>query len=256
MDEADVLLTLAGIAVGINTGSELSAESMDDILAATVAHQAVSDSASRLHGSTVEAVLELVSPLRGVDRVLDIRFRSSPHGLALQDIVDAPHGIDLGPLTPRLPEVLRTPSSMIEFAPPVLVETLSTARSALRVSAADSGSETPVDTFLLVGRRQLRSNNSWMKDIENLQGGSNLPTAQMHPLDAAALGRSDGDMLSVTSASGSLTIALAISDTVSRGCICIPHGWSDFNVNVLVSVDHVDPLGGTAVLSGLPVTVS
>jgi anaerobic selenocysteine-containing dehydrogenase len=95
-----------------------------------------------------------------------------------------------------------------------------------------------------------------MKDIENLQGGSNLPTAQMHPLDAAALGRSDGDMLSVTSASGSLTIALAISDTVSRGCICIPHGWSDFNVNVLVSVDHVDPLGGTAVLSGLPVTVS
>jgi anaerobic selenocysteine-containing dehydrogenase len=145
---------------------------------------------------------------------------------------------------------------MIEFAPPVLVETLSTARSALRVSAADSGSETPVDTFLLVGRRQLRSNNSWMKDIENLQGGSNLPTAQMHPLDAAALGRSDGDMLSVTSASGSLTIALAISDTVSRGCICIPHGWSDFNVNVLVSVDHVDPLGGTAVLSGLPVTVS
>jgi anaerobic selenocysteine-containing dehydrogenase len=256
MDEADVLLTLAGIAVGINTGSELSAESMDDILAATVAHQAVSDSASRLHGSTVEAVLELVSPLRGVDRVLDIRFRSSPHGLTLQDIVDAPHGIDLGPLTPRLPEVLRTPSSMIEFAPPVLVETLSTARSALRVSAADSGSETPVDTFLLVGRRQLRSNNSWMKDIENLQGGSNLPTAQMHPLDAAALGRSDGDMLSVTSASGSLTIALAISDTVSRGCICIPHGWSDFNVNVLVSVDHVDPLGGTAVLSGLPVTVS
>ena len=256
MDEADVLLTLAGIAVGINTGSELSAESMDDILAATVAHQAVSDSASRLHGSTVEAVLELVSPLRGVNRILDIRFRSSPHGLTLQDIVDAPHGIDLGPLTPRLPEVLRTPSSMIEFAPPVLVETLSTARSALRVSAADSGSETPVDTFLLVGRRQLRSNNSWMKDIENLQGGSNLPTAQMHPLDAAALGRSDGDMLSVTSASGSLTIALAISDTVSRGCICIPHGWSDFNVNVLVSVDHVDPLGGTAVLSGLPVTVS
>jgi anaerobic selenocysteine-containing dehydrogenase len=256
MDEADVLLTLAGIAVGINTGSELSAESMDDILAATVAHQAVSDSASRLHGSTVEAVLELVSPLRGVDRILDIRFRSSPHGLTLQDVIDAPHGIDLGPLTPRLPEVLRTPSSMIEFAPPVLVETLSTARSALRVSAADSGSETPVDTFLLVGRRQLRSNNSWMKDIENLQGGSNLPTAQMHPLDAAALGRSDGDMLSVTSASGSLTIALAISDTVSRGCICIPHGWSDFNVNVLVSVDHVDPLGGTAVLSGLPVTVS
>jgi anaerobic selenocysteine-containing dehydrogenase len=252
MDEANVLLTLAGIAVGINTGNELSAEAMDDILAATVAHQAVSDSASRLHGSTVEAVLASVAPLRGVDRVLDIRLRSSPAGLTLQEVIEAPHGIDLGPLTPRLPEVLRTPSGRIEFAPPVLVETLATASSALSVAAP--GPE--IGSYLLVGRRQLRSNNSWMKDIENLQGGSNLPTAQMHPLDAEDLGRSDGEMIRVTTASGSLNIALAISDTVSRGCICIPHGWADFNVNVLVSADHVDPLGGTAVLSGLPVTVS
>jgi anaerobic selenocysteine-containing dehydrogenase len=252
MDEANILLTLAGIAVGINTGNELSAEAMDDILAATVAHQAVSDSASLLHGSTVEAVLASVAPLRGVDRVLDIRLRSSPAGLTLQEVIDAPHGIDLGPLTPRLPEVLRTPSGRIEFAPAVLVETLATASSALSVTAPDP----EVGSYLLVGRRQLRSNNSWMKDIENLQGGSNLPTAQMHPLDAEDLGRSDGEMIRVTTASGSLDIALAISDTVSRGCICIPHGWADFNVNVLVSGDHVDPLGGTAVLSGLPVTVS
>jgi anaerobic selenocysteine-containing dehydrogenase len=252
MDEANVLLTLAGIAIGVNTGNELSAEAMDDILAATLAHQAVSDSASRLHGSTVEAVLASVAPLRGVDRVLDIRLRSSPAGLTLQEVIDAPHGIDLGPLTPRLPEVLRTPSGRIEFAPPVLVETLAAASSALSVATPGSN----VGSYLLVGRRQLRSNNSWMKDIENLQGGSNLPTAQMHPLDAADLGRSDGEMICVTTASGSLNIALAISDTVSRGCICIPHGWADFNVNVLVSGDHVDPLGGTAVLSGLPVTVS
>jgi len=252
MDEANVLLTLAGIAVGINTGNELSAEAMDDILAATVAHQAVSDSASRLYGSTVEAVLASVAPLRGVDRVLDIRLRSSPAGLTLQEVIDAPHGIDLGPLTPRLPEVLRTPSGRIEFAPPILIETLASASSALNVVTADP----KVGSYLLVGRRQLRSNNSWMKDIENLQGGSNLPTAQMHPLDAADLGRNDGEMIRVTTASGSLEIALAISDTVSRGCICIPHGWADFNVNVLVSADHVDPLGGTAVLSGLPVTVS
>ena len=92
-----------------------------------------------------------------------------------------------------------------------------------------------------------------MKDIKNLQGGSNKPTAQMHPLDAAEAGRVDGEMISVTSASGTLSIELAVSDTVSRGCICIPHGWADFNVNVLVGVDHLDPLGGTAVLSGLPV---
>lgn len=252
MDEADVLLTLAGIAIGINTGNEISADSMDDILAATVAQQAVTDSASSLHGLSVDAVLELVAPLRGVERVLDIRLRSSPAGLTLQEIIEAPHGIDLGPLTPRLPEVLRTPSGRIEFAPPALVETLASAASILKAATL----EAEAGSYLLVGRRQLRSNNSWMKDIGNLQGGSNVPTAQMHPLDAADLGRFDGEMICVTSDSGSLTIALAISDTVSRGCICIPHGWADFNVNVLVSADYVDPLGGTAVLNGLPVTVS
>ncbi len=252
MDEADVLLTLAGIAIGINTGDEISANSMDDILAATVAQQAVTDSASSLHGLSVDAVLELVAPLRGVERVLDIRLRSSPAGLTLQEIIEAPHGIDLGPLTPRLPEVLRTPSGRIEFAPPALVETLASAASVLKAATL----EAEAGSYLLVGRRQLRSNNSWMKDIGNLQRGSNMPTAQMHPLDAADLGRVDGEMVCVTSDSGSLTIALAISDTVSRGCICIPHGWADFNVNVLVSADYVDPLGGTAVLNGLPVTVS
>ena len=249
MDEADVLLTLAGIAVGINSGHELSSTEMDDIVAANVAASAVKDTASRLHGSSVDTVLASVAPRRGVDRILDIRFRSSPAGLTLQDVIDAPHGIDLGALTPRLPEVLRTPSGRIEFAPPVLVSALAAAHAAL----GDSPTSVRPGTFLLVGRRQLRSNNSWMKDIKNLQGGSNKPTAQMHPLDAAEAGRVDGEMISVTSASGTLSIELAVSDTVSRGCICIPHGWADFNVNVLVGVDHIDPLGGTAVLSGLPV---
>lgn len=249
MDEADVLLTLAGIAVGINSGHELLSTEMDDIVAANVAASAVKDTASRLHGSSVDTVLASVAPWRGVDRILDIRFRSSPAGLTLQDVIDAPHGIDLGALTPRLPEVLRTPSGRIEFAPPVLVSALAAAHAAL----GDSPTSVRPGTFLLVGRRQLRSNNSWMKDIKNLQGGSNKPTAQMHPLDAAEAGRVDGEMISVTSASGTLSIELAVSDTVSRGCICIPHGWADFNVNVLVGVDHIDPLGGTAVLSGLPV---
>ena len=252
MDEADVLLTLSGIAIEINTGHEISAQKMDDMLATTVAQQAVTDRASRLHGSTVASVLASAAPRLGVDRILDIRLRSGPHGLTLQDVIDTPHGIDLGPLTPRLPEVLRTPSGRIELAPEVLISALGAASAALN----SAPSSTPAGQYLLIGRRQLRSNNSWMKNIENLEGGSNQPTAQMNPFDAAALGRSDGEMISVSSSSGDLLIKLAISDTVSRGCICIPHGWSEFNVNVLVSVDHVDPLGGTAVLSGLPVMVS
>jgi len=96
MDEADVLLTLAGIAVGINSGHELSSTEMDDIVAANVAASAVKDTASRLHGSSVDTVLASVAPWRGVDRILDIRFRSSPAGLTLQEVIDSPHGIDLG----------------------------------------------------------------------------------------------------------------------------------------------------------------
>jgi anaerobic selenocysteine-containing dehydrogenase len=110
--------------------------------------------------------------------------------------------------------------------------------------------------MLLVGRRQLRSNNSWMKDIHTLQGGSNLPTAQVNPVDAQRLGLEKISNVLVSSATGSITIPLEITDTVSAGCICIPHGWADFNVNTLVGVNDLDPLGGTAVLSGIPVEVA
>jgi predicted molibdopterin-dependent oxidoreductase YjgC len=94
-----------------------------------------------------------------------------------------------------------------------------------------------------------------MKDIPTLQGGSNLPTAMMHPADVAAISVSDGSLLRVSSEVGSIDIPVLASDSVMQGCICIPHGWSDFNVNTLVSTSTVDPFGGTAVLSGIPVSV-
>jgi len=258
-DEAEVLLTLASIAVGITTGNEPTAEAMDDFVAYAVAAQAAKDSASRCHGQTAESILAAVAPRRGVDRLLDIRIRSGPYGdgcgtysggLTLQHLIDAPHGIDLGALKPRLPEMLRTPSGRIEFGPEVLVTALSEASVHLsQIPQTDPGS------FLLIGRRQLRSNNSWMKDIPTLQGGSNLPTAMMHPDDVAAISVSDGSLLRVSSEVGSIDIPVLASDSVMQGCICIPHGWSDFNVNTLVSTSSIDPLGGTAVLSGIPVSV-
>ncbi len=251
MDEAELLLTLAGIAIGINTGNELTADQMDDFVAGAVAQQAVTDPASRLHDHDLSEVLATVAPLRGVDRILDLRIRSGPYGdsLTLQSLIESPHGIDLGPLQPRLPEVLRTPSGKIELAPGVLIDSLNNV-AGLLVSTP------PTETMLLVGRRQLRSNNSWMKDIHTLQGGSNLPTAQVNPVDAQRLGLEKISNVLVSSATGSITIPLEITDTVSAGCICIPHGWADFNVNTLVGVNDLDPLGGTAVLSGIPVEVA
>ncbi len=257
-DETDVLAQLAAIAAGIVSGQEPTPGQIDDLIAYTVAAQACQDSASRAHGKAPEDLLQAVSPRTGVDRILDLRIRSGPYGdgfgshpdgLTLQHLQDAPHGIDLGPLQPRLPEVLRTPSGRIDVAPGVLLQALSDA--ALILSEA-----TPAPRFTLVGRRQLRSNNSWMKGLPTLTGGSNVPTAMIHSDDANALGILDGTDVTVSTATGSITLPASVRDDVARGCVCIPHGWAEANVNALVDVEAIDALAGTSVLSGLQVELT
>lgn len=257
-DESEVLGQLAAIAAGIASGHEPTTEQMDDLIAFTVASAACSDEASRAHGRTPEELLEAVSPQRGVERILDLRIRSGPYGdgfgshadgLTLQHLREATHGIDLGPLQPRLPEVLRTPTGRIDVAPTVLVDALSDARAILVEGQ-------PRPRFTLVGRRQLRSNNSWMKGLPTLTGGSNRPTAMINPVDATALGIGEGDAVRVSTATGSITLPASVREDVSRGCVCIPHGWSPENVNALVDVDAIDALAGTSVLSGIGVEVS
>ena len=107
-------------------------------------------------------------------------FGARPDGLTLERLKDAPHGIDLGPLQPRLPEVLRTPAGKVELAPePLIADAARLARLARRTDA---------DGFVLIGRRHLRSNNSWMHNVPALAGGTNRCTLQIHPDDAAELG--------------------------------------------------------------------
>ena len=257
-DETDVLAQLAAIAAGIVSGQEPTPEQIDDLIAYTVAAQACQDSASRAHGKAPEDLLQAVSPRTGVDRILDLRIRSGPYGdgfgshpdgLTLQHLQDSPHGIDLGPLQPRLPEVLRTPSGRIDVAPGVVLQALSDAALIL-------GEATPAPRFTLVGRRQLRSNNSWMKGLPTLTGGSNVPTAMIHSDDANALGILDGTDVTVSTATGSITLPASVRDDVARGCVCIPHGWAEANVNALVDVEAIDALAGTSVLSGLQVELT
>lgn len=256
-DEAQVLLQLAAIAIGVTTGTEPTPDAVDDLIAFTVAQQACTDEASRAHGQDPADLLTAVGDRRGVDRVLDLRIRSGPYGdgfgahpdgLTLDALIAAPHGIDLGPLQPRLPEVLRTPTGRIEAAPDVLLDALAAARPLLD-RQPDPG------RFTLIGRRQLRSNNSWMKGLPTLSGGSNVPTAMIHSHDARDLGIADGDDIRVSSSVGAITLPVSIKDEVTVGCVCIPHGWSEANVNVLVDVAAIDELGGTSVLSGIPVDV-
>lgn len=275
-DEGEVLLTLAGIAIAARAAAngeeavEPTAEQMDDLVAYEVARRAGTDLASRVHGQEPAALLAAVQPRRGVERLLDLSLRSGPYGdgfgthpdgLTLDRVQAAPGGIDLGPLQPRLPEVLRTPSGLIELLPEQLVAEMGRLTAALPRTTAHDG-------LLLVGRRQLRTNNSWLRTISRLTSGSSRCTLQVHPTDALARGLADGDTACLTSPNGSIEVLIEVTDGVRDGVVVLPHGWSAVpegtwgpvalqsggsNVNVLTPAIGLDPLAGTAVLNAIPV---
>lgn len=185
-----------------------------------------------------------------------------PGGLSLAVLEANPHGVDLGPLEPRIPEVLRTATGKIELAPEPIVADVERLRASL---ARRRNGE-----LVLIGRRQLRSNNSWMHNLPTLAGGANRCTVQINPADAERLGIEDGKLARVASVSGEVEVPAEITDEVMRGVVSIPHGWGHavdgvqasvasanggVNSNVLAPADLIDPLSGNAVLNGIPVTV-
>jgi anaerobic selenocysteine-containing dehydrogenase len=204
-----------------------------------------------------------VEPRRGPERVLDLMLRHGPYKLTLQDLEDNPHGIDLGPMQPRVPEVLRTPSGKIELAPPAIVADVARLRESL--DRHRNGG------MVLIGRRQLRSNNSWMHNLEPLVKGKDRCTMHVHPEDAARLGLSDGGMASVRSRVGSVEAPVEVTDAIMPGVVSIPHGWghgapgsrmavaaahAGVNSNLLADETLYEPLSGNAVLNGIPVEVA
>lgn len=259
-DEAEVLLRLACIA----TGGVMTVEQMDDLVAADTARRLVADPSSRVSGQDPDALLAEVSARRGQDRLLDLMLRAGPYeGLNLDVLEAEEHGLDLGPLQPRLPEVLRTPSGLVELAPPQLLAEAE--RLAERLAEGGDG-----EGLVLVGRRQLRSNNSWMHNVPLLAGGSNLCTLQIHPEDAERVGAGDGATVVVRSRVGEVEAVAEVTDAVMPGVVSLPHGWGHdragtrtaiaaknpgVNSNVLTDELPMDPLSGTAVLNGIPVRV-
>ncbi|GAD84871.1 molybdopterin oxidoreductase family protein [Nocardia asteroides NBRC 15531] len=205
--------------------------------------------------------------LEGADTTeqrIDLMLKLGPYGawnggeLSLRTLLDNPHGLDLGPLRPRLPGALRTASGKVDLAPAQLVDDVARLRAGLTASAPE---------MVLIGRRQLRSNNSWMHNIAGLVGGSNRCTLQIHPDDATRLGL--GEQAKISSAAGSLTVQVEQTPTIMPGVVSLPHGWGHsastsqsvasatpgVNANVLTDDSVVDAISGTAVFNGVPVTV-
>ena len=269
-DEAEILSRLALGLLGM--GTDADPKLVDEQVISFVLGREVADEHSPVAGRDVAELTAMLPDGPGYERRLDMMLRlgpfgdgfgANPDGLTLQRLKDNPHGVDLGPLTPRIPEVLRTASGDVELAPTAILDDLPRLHAALGALDAGNGA------FLLIGRRHLRSNNSWMHNLPALSGGTNRCTLQIHPDDAARLGL--GDVAVVTGPAGKLEVPVEITDAIRPGVVSLPHGWGHtapgtrmavaagqpgVNVNSLFDSSLLDPLSGTAVLNGVPVEVT
>jgi anaerobic selenocysteine-containing dehydrogenase len=256
--EWETLLRLGGIATGQGPNADVAA--IDRFVAYEVARRQSTDPSSGLHGRDPDELLAEMQPRVGPERILDLQLRGGPYRVALAELEAAPHGIDFGALEPRMPEVLRTPTGLIELAPEALVGDVARLHAAL--------AEPVNGAMTLVGRRELRSNNSWMHNLPTLVRGKERCTAMVHPDDAARLDLVDGEEAVVRSRAGEIVVPVEVTDDVMPGVVSIPHGWghdlpgvglsvagehAGTNSNVLADELVVEPLSGTAVLNGIPV---
>jgi anaerobic selenocysteine-containing dehydrogenase len=215
----------------------------------------------------------------GPQGLLDLALRTGPYGaglrplgkgLSLRRLRKHPHGLDLGPLVPVLPGRLRTADRRIHAAPEPLLGDLERVRGRLLGDSASGGNGTAPDRafdLLLIGRRQLRSNNSWMHNYARLVRGRDRCTLLVHPRDAAARSLEHGDRGRLVSRSGSIEVPVEITDSIMPGVVSLPHGWGHVrtgvrtrvarahpgvSVNDVTDDGFVDALSGNAALNGVP----
>lgn len=207
----------------------------------------------------------------GPERLLDLTIRTGPFGdrygevpdgLTLEAVKAQPHGIDKGPMVPRLRELLNTPAGTIPIAHPYVLADLP--RLAERLDRPSPG-------LVLTSRRHVRSNNSWMHNVEVLVKGKDRCTLLIHPDDATASGVADGDVAVVRSEAGMVEVPVEVSDEMMPGVVSLPHGWghdkpgtrlsvarehAGVNNNLLAPGHLTDPLSNNAVVNGIPVEVA
>jgi anaerobic selenocysteine-containing dehydrogenase len=259
--EWSTLLRLTAIAAGQGPAADVAA--VDEFVARAAVERELATPHSPLAGRSVDEVMAELEPRTGPERLLDLMLRAGPYDLTLADLEAAPHGVDLGALKPRLPDALRTLEGMIDLAPELLVADVPRLQTAL---------DTPVNGgVVLVGRRQLRSNNSWMHNLDVLVKGKPRCTLHVHPHDAARLGLADGEPAELRSRTGSVVAPVEVTEDIMPGVVSLPHGWGHdvqgtvqqvaqehpgTNSNILADELLVDAVSGNAVLNGIPVELA
>jgi anaerobic selenocysteine-containing dehydrogenase len=262
-----ILAELAGRLGGAN------ADVVDDLVLGHLLSATVGGPETSCPNVSAEQARAAIGEKRGPERILDLMLRAGPWGerfgenaggLSLAKLREAPHGIDLGPLEPRLPDLLGTANGTIELAPELLVADVARLRAGLDERQRGNG-------MVLIGRRHLRSNNSWMHNLRPLAKGRERCTLLVNPGDAARLGLADGGRARVRSRVGEVVAPVAVSDEMMPGVVSLPHGFghdlpgtklkvaaefAGVNVNLLNDEARLDVLSGNAVLNGTPVEVA
>jgi anaerobic selenocysteine-containing dehydrogenase len=208
----------------------------------------------------------------GPEAVLELGLRIGPHGLrkgseglSIKALKQHPHGLDLGALEPRLPDRLGTEDRHVQLAPAVYLADLPRLRARMAAWTAAS------PALILIGRRHLRSNNSWMHNSLRLVKGKPRCTLIMHPDDAQPRGLTDGARATITTRVGSIEVPVEVSDEIMPGVVSLPHGWghdrpgvrlevatahAGASVNDITDEHFIDALSGNSALSGVAVEVT
>lgn len=244
----------------------------DEATLKIVFEQLRGDNQPVLSRMTFEKLVEQLGHQEGPDRIFDMLVRAGkygdhfgerPDGLTLAMLKENGQAIDFGPMEPRIADVIHLPGGKIDFAPEVVVADLPRLEEWI---ASDSQRG-----LQMIGRRQVRSCNSWMHDFPSLAKGPELCVLLMHPEDARERGVSDGEKVSLSSAQGSLQVPVKISDEMRRGVVSLPHGWghdddevpgrprakarAGVNYNILVDETVIDEPSGNANFNSVPVEV-
>jgi anaerobic selenocysteine-containing dehydrogenase len=192
---------------------------------------------------------------------LDLGLQNGPYGTSIDELREHPHGVDYGALQPCMPDRLLTADGRIRLAPAAFVADL----ARLGATLAE-----PVPPLMLIGRRQLRSNNSWMHNAPRLMRGADRCTLMLHPVDAESRGIATGDRVEVRSRVGAISVPAEITDAVMPGVVSLPHGFGHSrpgarlslaetkpgaSLNDLTDHERLDTLTGNAALNGVPVEV-